>query len=66
MSRERPNGPPQCFNCGADTNDWDYIGDRAMWVCGARDCYREILDANREITEHAQLDAMKDDYGRYR
>ena len=61
-----PSGPAQCFNCGAETSDWDEIGDRPYYVCARRECQRAMADANREIDEHAMLDAMDDNYDRYR
>ena len=61
-----PSGQAQCFNCGAETDDWDEIGDRPEWVCGNQRCHREMRDANRNIYEQAQLDAMEDGYDRYR
>ena len=66
MNREPPRGVPRCFNCGAETNDWDEIGYQKVWGCGLRECHREIADANRAADEQAQLDAMEDGYDRYR
>jgi hypothetical protein len=62
----KPSGPSQCFNCGAETDDWDEIGNSPQWVCGKQDCHREMRAANRAIDEQAQLDAMEDGYDRYR
>ena len=64
--RDRPSGSAQCFNCGAETNDWDEIGYQKVWVCGQRECHREIADANRAADEQAQLAAREDGYDRYR
>ena len=63
---DRPSGPEQCFNCGRETDDWDYIGTVPQWVCSAAACHREMRDENRGLTEQAALDAAKDDYERYR
>ena len=64
--KEQPSGPAQCFNCGRETNDWDEIGYRKVWVCGHQRCHNEIRDANRAAEEEAQMRAMEDGYDRYR
>ena len=56
----------QCFNCGADTGDWDYLGDKKVDVCGDPRCHRELADENRGIDEDAQERAREDRYDRYR
>jgi hypothetical protein len=61
-----PSGPAQCFNCGAETEDWDEIGYRKVWVCGAQRCHRELRDENRAIEDNARYDAEQDGYERYR
>lgn len=63
--RDEPSGPPQCFNCGADTRDWDFLGDGRVWVCGDPQCHRELRDENRGIVENAMLDAAEDEFRRY-
>ena len=69
VSHDRPSGPAQCFNCGDEAigrDDWDYIGDRSYYCCASPRCQQAMRDANREIDEHAMLDAMDDNYDRYR
>lgn len=56
----------QCFNCGAETNDWDYLGDRQVGVCDDSRCHRELREANRGIDEEAAARAREDGYSRYR
>lgn len=55
----------RCFNCGEVTQDWDYVGHVKVYVCGARECQRELADENRGMREEAAFDAMRDDYERY-
>lgn len=64
--RDQPIGPPQCFNCGEETADWDEIGYQKVWVCGKRACHREIAAANRAVDEEAQDRAAQDHWDRYR
>ena len=63
--RDKPSGPPQCFNCGADTNDWDYIGYRMAWVCGDQRCHNEMRDEHGAMIAEAAWEAARDQYERY-
>ena len=56
-----------CHFCGIAVNEkeYDYIGHQRVYSCGARDCEREIRDANRALVEEAAWDAQQDSYERY-
>lgn len=54
-----------CWVCGAETIDWDYLGDRRVGVCDGADCIRDLGRANRAMEEDAAYEAQQDHYSRY-
>lgn len=54
-----------CWFCSAETNDWDYLGDRKVGVCGGEDCQRELARANQNRIDDAAYEAQQDHYSRY-
>jgi len=57
--------PRACWFCGAETDDWDYLWDRKVGVCGGEDCLRDLVRANRAMIEDAAYEAQVDQYSRY-
>lgn len=54
-----------CFWCGAKVGaeEWDYVGQNRVWVCGEAECNREL--ANEQRGAERALDAYEGDYARY-
>lgn len=58
---------PQCFNCGAQTEDWDELPNgKKVYICHDNSCTKELRDTCREVESDMIQRAEEDNYDRYR
>jgi len=57
--------PHACWFCGAETAEWDYLGDRKVGICDGQDCFRELQRASQGMIDDAAYEAQQDQYSRY-